>query len=278
MADQGNGVYIWDADHNEFRYIGQVIGGTTVEANPSGTATGDLSKIGIAGTIYNINGLPVIASGDAGKVLVVNAGETGVEWTTPSGGGGDVFAQRFFSRGVQIANVYDDPQYTNKVYARENGTPFTFSANTDYYLESEVIQLSGQQIFLDPIQNYWLGYFAKAGADAYDIATTYGVPLLEDFGNDATLMLLPDSSTVSLEGSNNFSGITGEKNMFKSLIMPVKPADVNVNVVDDKITLKFYFMITPTTSITWTPSQYGVDFNISCTNGQLTMAGSDREL
>ena len=32
--------------------------------------------------------LPVIVSGDAGKVLSVNSGETGVEWTTPSGGGG----------------------------------------------------------------------------------------------------------------------------------------------------------------------------------------------
>lgn len=32
--------------------------------------------------------LPAIASGDAGKALVVNSGETGVEWATVSGGGG----------------------------------------------------------------------------------------------------------------------------------------------------------------------------------------------
>lgn len=32
--------------------------------------------------------LPSIAAGDAGKVLSVNSGETGVEWVTPSGGGG----------------------------------------------------------------------------------------------------------------------------------------------------------------------------------------------
>lgn len=30
--------------------------------------------------------LPPIESGDAGKVLTVNAGETGAEWATPSGG------------------------------------------------------------------------------------------------------------------------------------------------------------------------------------------------
>lgn len=33
--------------------------------------------------------LPAIASGDAGKVLTVNAGETGAEWAAASGGGGD---------------------------------------------------------------------------------------------------------------------------------------------------------------------------------------------
>lgn len=33
-------------------------------------------------------GLPAISAGDAGKVLTVNAGETGAEWATPSGGGG----------------------------------------------------------------------------------------------------------------------------------------------------------------------------------------------
>ena len=32
--------------------------------------------------------LPVISSGDAGKVLGVKSDETGVEWTTPAGGGG----------------------------------------------------------------------------------------------------------------------------------------------------------------------------------------------
>lgn len=34
------------------------------------------------------NEVPAIASGDAGKVLTVNAGETGVEWAEAGGGGG----------------------------------------------------------------------------------------------------------------------------------------------------------------------------------------------
>lgn len=35
----------------------------------------------------SVDALPAIGSGDAGKVLTVNAGETGAEWATPSGGG-----------------------------------------------------------------------------------------------------------------------------------------------------------------------------------------------
>lgn len=41
--------------------------------------------------IQNSGGLPSIESGDAGKVLTVNAGETGAEWASPSGGGGNEF-------------------------------------------------------------------------------------------------------------------------------------------------------------------------------------------
>ena len=44
--------------------------------------------------------LPTIASGDAGKVLTVNSGENGVEWTTPSGGGGSYTA----GNGIVIDN------------------------------------------------------------------------------------------------------------------------------------------------------------------------------
>lgn len=256
---------------------GEPMSGHEVIANPSGAATGgDLTKLGIDGTNYNVSGLPDYSQASNGDVLTI--GQSGPEWSAPSGGDGDVFAQVFFNRSANIANIYSDSLCTTKVYERENGTPFTFSANTDYYIETNIIQLAGQQMFLDPIQNYWLGYFAKADADRYNIANVYGVPLLEDFGNDATLTLLPNESTASIVGSNDLSGITGALNLAKQFIMPVKPADVNVNVVDDKITLKFYFMITPASSVTWTPTEYGVDFTISCTSGQLTMAGSTREL
>lgn len=249
-----------------------------IAAHPTGQ-TGDAYQVGENPTPSINNATITLTQGGVTKgSFTLNQASSATIDLDAGGSGGDVFAQTFFSRSIQIANVYSDSLCTNKLYARENGTPFTFDANTDYYLESEVIQLPGQQIFLDPIQNYWLGYFAKAGADTYNIATAYGVQLLEDFGDATSLMLLPDNSTASIVGSNNFSGITGTQNMSKSFIMPVKPANVNVNEVDGKITLKFYIVITPTTSLTWTPDQYYTDFIISCTNGQLTMAGSAREL
>ena len=61
-------------------------------ATPSG---GDTDIVGalndIAAAISGGGGgsdLPAIESGDAGKVLTVNEGETGTEWATPSGGDG----------------------------------------------------------------------------------------------------------------------------------------------------------------------------------------------
>ena len=53
----------------------------------SGNLTWDGDEIALASDIP-ADELPTISSGDAGKVLTVNSGETGVEWTTPSSGGG----------------------------------------------------------------------------------------------------------------------------------------------------------------------------------------------
>lgn len=67
-----------------------------IAAHPTGQV-GDAYQVGSNDDYYtksevntivgNIRQVPAIASGDAGKVLSVNSGETGVEWTTPSGGG-----------------------------------------------------------------------------------------------------------------------------------------------------------------------------------------------
>lgn len=67
-----------------------------IAAHPTGQV-GDAYQVGSNDEYYtksevntivgNIRQVPAIAAGDAGKVLSVNSGETGVEWATPSGGG-----------------------------------------------------------------------------------------------------------------------------------------------------------------------------------------------
>lgn len=50
MANQGNGVYIWDADHNEYRNIGQAIGSVGPEG-PASTVPGPAGQDGITPNI-----------------------------------------------------------------------------------------------------------------------------------------------------------------------------------------------------------------------------------
>lgn len=58
---------------------------------PTGGNNSDVLTKATTGPMWAppVKELPVISTGDAGKVLSVNSGETGVEWTTPSGGGGE---------------------------------------------------------------------------------------------------------------------------------------------------------------------------------------------
>lgn len=66
---------------------GEPMSGHEVIANPSGSATGgDLTKLGIDGTNYNVSGLPDYSQASQNDVLTI--GQSGPEWAPPSGGGG----------------------------------------------------------------------------------------------------------------------------------------------------------------------------------------------
>jgi len=78
--------------------------------------------------------LPTIASGDAGKVLTVNSGETGVEWTTPSGGGAT----------YSDANIILD-------MLLKNNTPFSYVANVS--TKEEAISLLRRGYWIAPSDN-----------------------------------------------------------------------------------------------------------------------------
>lgn len=64
---------------------GQPMSGHEVEANPAGDATGgDITKLGIDGTVYNVSGLPDYSQAADGDVLTNTI--DGPAWSAPSGG------------------------------------------------------------------------------------------------------------------------------------------------------------------------------------------------
>lgn len=116
------------------------------------------------------SGLPAIASGDAGKVLTVNAGETAAEWASASGGGG--------------ATVYygvSDPEYQHtittpptNIVAPPTGATWEVDQNTtfDWYLtDTNNVPLTADQIqqvkvgdliIINDYDEYYSGSYIKA--------------------------------------------------------------------------------------------------------------------
>ena len=90
-------------------------------------------------------GLPAISAGDAGKVLTVNAGETGAEWATPSGGG-----------DATVYYAVSDPEYQHtittpptNIVAPPTGATWEVDQNSpyDWYLtDTNNVPLTADQI------------------------------------------------------------------------------------------------------------------------------------
>lgn len=69
-------------------------------------SSGQVLKVNSSGNgleYGNIEALPAIQSGDAGKVLTVSANESGAEWATASGGGGGAFIGISSSNNLLVA-------------------------------------------------------------------------------------------------------------------------------------------------------------------------------
>lgn len=86
---------------------GEPTSGHDVEANPTGAATGDITKLGIDGTIYAVSGLPDYSQASDGDVLTKTA--SGPAWTAPSGGGSTELPA---FTDVNVYGLYNDPKYT----------------------------------------------------------------------------------------------------------------------------------------------------------------------
>lgn len=73
--------------------------------------------------LADVDALPAISAGDAGKVLMVNAGETGAEWSAPSGDDTIIYLDRIYvssiSPAVQANSDYSSTQTKTQVLSKQ---------------------------------------------------------------------------------------------------------------------------------------------------------------
>ena len=119
-------------------------------------AVGDIGKVlgvvsdGESGAEYGAvapaSGLPAIESGDAGKVLTVNAGETGAEWASASGGGGNLMV-------IPLTYEYDDQ--TEQYYVNDPNDTSVSDLSAALKAGKAIIAiLDKSQEYLDEIEQY----------------------------------------------------------------------------------------------------------------------------
>lgn len=121
---------------------GQPTSGHDVEVNPAGDATGgDITKLGIDGTVYNVSGLPDYSQAADGDVLTKTS--NGPAWSAPSGGGINYkFANcRFFAK-IYISDVDDFVNNVSSITINSNKglTQYTEADITNNVKPSIVVQ------------------------------------------------------------------------------------------------------------------------------------------
>lgn len=179
-------------------------------ATPSGGDTDIVSALNdIAAAISGGGGgsdLPAIESGDAGKVLTVNEGETGTEWATPGGGdgiqqlragsGGNVLfcmqgsdpPMGYWQPAVHLL-VFDE-QYlgVNKVLACSSATLSTVKADTNlagYLPIARVRNLAENEI-----KYFYPSRVTTADLYFYDSVNNTEYVAVEQVYNDVTYIVL----------------------------------------------------------------------------------------
>ena len=105
---------------------------------PSGGNNGDVLTKATTGPMWAppVKELPAISAGDTGKVLSVNSGETGVEWTTPSGGGSNY--------GLDIVDVR--PYVMLHSVSTSNFASLTFTLYDENFSSPDTVTLNASQI------------------------------------------------------------------------------------------------------------------------------------
>lgn len=230
-----------------------------IAAHPTGNP-GDAWQVGQATDEYytksevnNIVGgirqVPAIASGDAGKVLSVNSGETGVEWVTPSGGGGgDAAIPVFWSNSwMDLEEIWDETGQ-NKLFTRGTDTSFQFVAGTTYRLKSVLTTIPAKVKFYQNESDVYCAAFPKT--ETVNLGTATGKPELNDM-EMTQVTLIPLYLKVerlwpmSKHMSGTIDDLEGYIDVHKQ---PNQPLDT---LIDGNIYFRARVSYTPSETWTW---------------------------
>ena len=256
---------------------GEPTSGHDVEANPSGAATGgDITKLGIDGTIYDISGLPDYSQASQNDVLTL--GQSGPEWAPPTGGSSDGVIPVYYTQTAYIGEIYD-ASGTTKLWDRDTDTEYEFQSGA-YKLRlyssrtKELFNLQGKSMFFNeghgPYGFY--RYFAIPAKYSLDWSTLYNNQYLEGMGSTDFVNLLPSTISWKAGDSNYFVDATGY-----ITTMFVKEAGDAFDTVLNKLMYIIDLDITVQTAFTYTKSDYSVDFSLSAENyGQNYIASASR--
>ena len=204
----------------------------------------DIVNQGIeSGEITVEGGLPEIQTGDAGKVLTVNAGETGTEWTEVSSGGDSILAYVTTSsadtssygasylkwptnKSLYISDLSgNSPCIILRDYQASTDETISLSSKSDFYHNTSAADYTGlnSSIYLG-VKNFsnlpltrsrdsiLIGCYAKGTSGYNTRSSAYRSIIIADddsginFAADRSIMLMP-----TLTNSINGYGLTFDK-------------------------------------------------------------------
>ena len=196
---------------------GQPMSGHEVVANPAGSATGgDLTKLDIDGTVYNVSGMPDYSQASDGDVLTKTA--QGPAWSAPSGGGSNI---KLLGISIPVVMYINNTEITN-FYEINISMDSAFKS----YYENDMINNTAIEL-ISPTQSNQVLITGKFKSTAYYspnfknllinddvllhdwIFTTYP-PELKLFLDQNGNWMIPQYINISINSNNNDGVITFE--------------------------------------------------------------------
>ena len=247
---------------------------------PTGGNNGDVLTKATTGPMWAppVKELPIIGSGDAGKVLAVNTGETGVEWVPQSSGGGGAVIPITPNPGGLIWEIYDQDIYYSptKLYDRSTDQYFDFVAGNTYYLrlggngsKTPFSLEGGKSIFFDSAVGGWIEYAMTPGVSTFDFST-YDQALAA-LGTQDRVNLIPYNFKLNYDYFSN-----GNVTFVNASVIPVRESGDQSGVVLNKCKYMVGVRVECTTSFRFEPtSVWGADIGLTAQSGIADMVGSD---